>query len=740
MSDSGPGSSGPMSTGPSPGSDQQDAVKGMMALNDLNYQLNPDLSVVVNRTHKTQFPQTQDYTNGQATIFIVNSGSDFVDPARSWLSLDVIVPEFSGLTNNRPAGGAYGSVESLPYSNIFMAHYFGPHGSILNLIDSVLVSSRSGDELSRVSNYAQMANMHLPVYFGQDWMDSIGSNLGMASYLSAENKWSNSPNEQRTQRFCIPLYLLSPFFNYGRLMPSAIMSGLRIEIRWKPLDQACQQFFVGAPKYLPSLSDKHFDSNLNHDTTEFARFLIPNDLVGATAVYPAVALPSTTPIQLNAKWTFTRSTDPSNEGGPSGGVLTCKTNGGAPISLSAHVYTEAMVGAKSPLLNTPIFAPGQTLILPFDTTLAYNTALNEAEEKSLGFRSYDNLRPLLGVVARFDIMDFSTEVAGGLAVQSTCIDMKDATAIGVFGQTGGVACGPILVSKIEAAKYETKPGASIFSSIMTLPDAAVSDYTIKRPHLMLCSVQLTDAIQRVLNEFSSVNGLEIVYSDYDMTTQPFVTVGESNPVYLEIRKSASRALSVMARVVESSPGAHKYDSFASCRYSFWNDYQFQLGSLYFPNQKIEDNNADPEIRRDNVKCLAYNLLLDTANRYAPKSAPTALSLRGKALDVPLRDYHPVGQNGEHGPSEYLAPRSSFGKWGSYVNGATSVGTTLERSAAFDLSGVPTNNSRTLALRGNVGFALPDDSALRANFRATLVAILQYVRVARVFLLNVEVEQ
>jgi len=70
MTDSGAGSSGPMSMGASPGSDQQDAVKGMMALNDLTYQLNPDLSVVVNRTHKIQFPQTQDYTNNQTTIFI----------------------------------------------------------------------------------------------------------------------------------------------------------------------------------------------------------------------------------------------------------------------------------------------------------------------------------------------------------------------------------------------------------------------------------------------------------------------------------------------------------------------------------------------------------------------------------------------------------------------------------------------------------------------------------------------
>jgi hypothetical protein len=719
-----------MSMGASPGSDQQDAVKGMMALNDLTYQLNPDLSVVVNRTHKIQFPQTQDYTNNQTTIFIVNSGSDYVDPARSWLSLDVVVPSFVGVPNPKAAGStAANAVEALPLHNIYMNHYFGPNGSILNLIDSVLVSSRSGDELSRVTNYAQMANMHLPVYFGQDWMDSIGSNLGMSSYIGATNPNADTPNEQGVQRFTIPLYLLSPFFNYGRLMPSAIMSGLRIEIRWKPLDQACQQFFTGAPKFLPTLSEKRVVPQDNQALTEFARFICPNLGVigGLNAVYPAIAQPANGTITLASTWTYVPSAAYDSFGGPSGGVLFAK-NGADLIEVADYVYTEAMVGADSPLLGTRIFVPGQTILLPFDPVF-FNAEGKDAPREVFG--------ALSGPMARFTITEVSGSVMG---VISNSIQFTERVTDGIFGAPNGFPCGPILVSQIEAAKYEAQPGASIYSSLLTLPDAAVTEYTIKRPHLMLCSVQLTDAIQRVLNEFSSVNGLEIVYSDYDMTTQPFTSFGESNPVYLEIRKSASRALSVMARVVESSPKPYKYDSFASCQYSFWNDYQFQLGSLYFPNQKIEDNNSDADIRRDNVKCLAYNLLLDTANRYAPKAAPTAISLRGKLGDVRSVQYHPVGQHGEHGPSTYLAPRSRFGKWGSYVNGGTTIGTTLERSSAFDLSGVPTNNSRTLAVRGNVGFALPNDATLRANFRATLCAVLQYVRVARVFLLNVEVEQ
>lgn len=743
MADSGAGVSGPMSTGPSPQDDQQQAVKGMMQLNDLMYNLQPDLSVVVNRTHKTQFPQTQDYLHNQTTVFIVNSGSDFVDPARSFMALDIIVPDFSMSNPYTVNSPTWVALESLNYQNIFRNFYFGPNGSILNLIDSVVVSSRSGDELSRVNDYAQLMNMQLPLIFGQDWMQSIGSNLGMGSYLGSKNEWADTPNEQRTQRFCIPLYLLSPFFNYGRLMPSAIMSGLRIEIRWKPLDQACQMFYTGAPKYLPTLGEYTCVTPTNQPQTEFASFLCPNAAIGTNPPYPICMQPPPFVFDIDSRWSFTVATDAI--GFASGmGVLTAKTSvaaGGAMIALGEMKYTEAMVGAGSPLIDTYVLQPGMTIILPFDDVLDRVIAIGaEGEQK-------EKKRWIGGGMPRFTITDISNP--NTLAVTSNCqVTFTDLVCDGVFGQVGnpaaggyaGIRPGPLIALQKEPAVYEARPGAPIFSGMMTLPADAVVDYTIKRPQLSLCSVQLTDAIQRVLNEVSSVNGLEIVYADWDRTSQPFVSIGDSNPLYMEIRKSASRALSVCARVVETSPNPHLYDSYASCRYSFWNDYQLQLGSLYYPQQRVEDSNADAEIRHDNVLALAYNHFLESGDRYHPKAPPTACSLRGPVDKLRSLEYHPIGQNGEHGTSDYLAPRSTFGKWGSYVNGATTIAATLERSSAFDLSGVPTNNSRTLAVRGNVGFALPDNAQLRANFRAQNVAFLKYVRCARAFLLNIEVEQ
>ena len=127
-------------------------------------------------------------------------------------------------------------------------------------------------------------------------------------------------------------------------------------------------------------------------------------------------------------------------------------------------------------------------------------------------------------------------------------------------------------------------------------------------------------------------------------------------------------------------------------------------------------------------------------------------MRGFGLDFNYLNLHPTEVTAEHGPDAYLAPRVvsstlasdaystyTYGKWGSFVNGATTIATTLERSTLFDLSGIPINNSRVLALRGEVQFVNEADR-VDPNFRATLFAFLKYVRLARVFLVNCEVEQ
>lgn len=747
MADSGPGIAGPLSGDPAAAS--SDGRMGMLALNDLVYKLNPDLSVAVNRTHKVMYPQTQSYDNKQVTVFIVNSGADYVDPSTSnfffTIELDEVkMPPQLGRT---PAANNSLNHPQFDWKSPQFNCYFGPNGSILNLIDSVFVSSRSGEELSRVNNYAQLMNIYMPATFGQDWRATIGSNMAMGSYIGADGYVQN---EQRRRTFQVPLYLLSPLFNYGRLMPAMLMSGLRIEIRWKSLDVATQQFWTGAPKYLPGTNEAATNPRLNDPQTDFAMFLSQNDLLPPNAKFPLCLHTDQAgnpyPIPIDTLWYFSSGRwsgyDLDKE---MGRLEAVKPNGAGGIDFRTLKYTEAMVGADSPLLGKYVVDKGSIIALPLQSTKIGDDdieAKTEEEKKELEALNWKlaGYPAVLPIIFKFLVLDISAE--GTLIVQAMTGSDRFGPLVcdGTLGPETGAVLGPMLFANYGPAVYQSQPGEYFHSGIVRLPSQPVTSFTIRNPFLSLACTTLTDAIQRALNEFSAVNGLEIVYSDFSHTTTPFVTFGENNPVYLEIRQSASRALMTFARVIETSPNPHMYDSFSSCPYSWWNSYQFQLGSLYFPQQRVEDGHSDQEIRRDNVAVQAFSYFLDAWSRLHPKAAPTMLSLRGDeyAENSHAVNYHPLGSVGQHATDTYLKPVSKFGKWGSYVHGAYTVAATLERSNTFDNSGVPTNNSRVLALRGDVGFNVPIEK--RAAFRAAIVAYLKYVRLARVFLLNLEVEE
>jgi hypothetical protein len=685
-----------------------DARMGMIQINDLVYKLETDLSVAINRTHKTQFFQNQTYTNAQTAIAIVNSGADYIDPRRSFFTFELVIPVTPVMSYvNTFAAGPLRQSASRDFRDAVISCYFGKNGSVLNLIDSVTVSTRSGDELSRISDFGQLQNMIIPEMFGAEWRDSIGQEIGLGSFVGGRNDstFLDSDNtdarmegyvrvgtfssEQRRQKFAIPLYLLSPVFNYGRLLPSMLMSGLRIEIKWKNLDLACQQFWEGVPAQFPA------DANLNisdAEETEFKQFLGTSTVSGALGALDNTAFPV-----AETKWAYT-----AGEG--TAGVLQMS---GGDNSAFGKVYESS---------GLRVWNVGDQIVIP----LAVGTVFADT--------------------ATFTITDFPPANDRVVNVSSTW-NGGDFTATSPLGTIDGVVVGAWRTVQRRPLPYQRDFGAPAYAGRYTTPSLPLTSYEIKYPEIALCSVQLTDAIQRTLNELSSVNGLEIVYADWDRTSTP-VEKSTATPIYTEVRKSASRALMVAARVVRSSPLPHRYDGFASCAGSYWNHWQLQLGSLYFPQQRVDNGNTVAELKHDAVLANSFSYTQDAFDRYHPKAAPTMVSMRGAGIDFNKLYLHPTEVHAEHGPYAYLSPYSAFGKWGSYVNGGTTLGVTLERSTLFDLSGIPINNSRTLALRGEISFGNTADTAgdLSGDFRATLFVFLKYVRLARVFLVNAEVEQ
>ena len=179
---------------------------GLLATNDLVYLLPPDLSVSVNQTHKNQFFQSNTYLHTQRGVCILNTGADYGDLRHSSLDFGISLT----VAADRVA-------------------WFGRTGSILNVIKSITISSRSGDELSRIQDFNLLAYHQNPLRYDKGWVDSVGGTIGYGQYLQAA---AGNGNFTGVQRFSIPLYLLSDLFGYGRLMPPMVLSGMRIEIEW----------------------------------------------------------------------------------------------------------------------------------------------------------------------------------------------------------------------------------------------------------------------------------------------------------------------------------------------------------------------------------------------------------------------------------------------------------------------------------------------------------------------------
>ena len=172
-------------------------------LNGLNYESLPETSVATSRTFKRQFFQKNSYdaSNSQA-ICDWNTGAEFVNPKRSYLKLKVKT-----------------SVQA----------NFGT-GGVTNLIRRVVITSRSGTELSRTEDYNKLAPKLLRYGCSRDYVEQFGELMG----------YTNEPTEIETDHdqlsagrvFLIPLPVLSPFFqgDGASLVPPQMAAGLRVEL------------------------------------------------------------------------------------------------------------------------------------------------------------------------------------------------------------------------------------------------------------------------------------------------------------------------------------------------------------------------------------------------------------------------------------------------------------------------------------------------------------------------------
>ena len=218
--------------------------------------------------------------------------------------------------------------------------------------------------------------------------------------------------------------------------------------------------------------------------------------------------------------------------------------------------------------------------------------------------------------------------------------------------------------------------------ISTSAGIVLNDYDIKNIHFLLDQVDLSDEAQKAISVESAETGLEWVTPRvYAVQTSLAPSVGS---VSVQIRKAvsqATRAYTVLQQTAQY--GNKQLDSTASMLSPFSTKFQYNLGSLYFPNQEVIDDDGAPPTASFIEALYAFD-----KTRNGVKSCD--LSIQRFTSD-----------------SSILAMTSS-------------------RDDQLYLSGLNVNNSRALQFKGEFGWNTGDTGS------HLLTSFLEYVQVVKAY--------
>lgn len=211
-------------------------AESLLQVNQLSYRLPPQISIASKCTHVINYPQQSSYNQGQTMIFDCQTGSQFVDPAASYLRF-VVKPSDS-------------------------LHGFGS-GSAANIFSRIVVRTASGKELSRVEDARLIIKM-LEVYnYSNDWKNTVGVAQGYSKVTGVATTYCDAvPSTGKV--FVLPIQCLMPCMSpHGaKLVPPNIMSGLRIEMALASPNNAFCSVSQSAPLTLASYTVEQSEMHL----------------------------------------------------------------------------------------------------------------------------------------------------------------------------------------------------------------------------------------------------------------------------------------------------------------------------------------------------------------------------------------------------------------------------------------------------------------------------------------------
>jgi hypothetical protein len=212
-----------------------------------------------------------------------------------------------------------------------------------------------------------------------------------------------------------------------------------------------------------------------------------------------------------------------------------------------------------------------------------------------------------------------------------------------------------------------------------------------------------------------------------------------------MRKAVSRALSILTLCypLEDTPDTQNRDYYANPAWDIV-ETQLRIGSLYFPQQSIRGQSG-----YDTAKTCYYHMLR-AASRLGGNNKPSSITFEQFTgpqiwdnqnlthLPMPGKWQNPIPV--VNATTGALQVETST-KWAAATKTDTDVTVPvngmwwdLERSNVTELTGIPINNSRV----AEISFKL--QSYTNNEWKRDCYVYLCYVRLIRVFLQNVEVEE
>ena len=193
-------------------------TNSLLQVNNLLYKMSPALGIAARRNHRIDFAQQAQYAPSETIVYDCQTGSDFVGGKNGYLKLKVV------------AVGGPGDLGS---------------GSICNIINRIVVRSRTGKELTRVENFNLLCKNIQVWECSQEWKATAGKAQGYGTGAGSANV---VPDDPEGKVFIIPMWVL-PCFNQDKLLPPQLMSGCRIEIT---LETVATAFRKNAATTLPT--------------------------------------------------------------------------------------------------------------------------------------------------------------------------------------------------------------------------------------------------------------------------------------------------------------------------------------------------------------------------------------------------------------------------------------------------------------------------------------------------------